>query len=87
MRSRSAAPIFERQRRENARRGTGFGAGGHVAVAVRNHGRVFLREPKLHEEAFGPAGVVVQCSNPEEAIACVESLGGNLTGTVHIGCE
>ncbi len=46
---------------------------------------VFLREPELHEEAFGPGGVVVDCDSPEEAIACVQSLGGNLTGSLHIG--
>jgi NADP-dependent aldehyde dehydrogenase len=49
--------------------------------------RVFLAEPKLREEAFGPAGVVVHCSSPDEAIQCVEVLGGNLTGTVHIGSQ
>ncbi len=46
---------------------------------------VFLGEPRLHEEAFGPGGVVVTCKSAGEALACVESLGGNLTGTVHIG--
>jgi NADP-dependent aldehyde dehydrogenase len=46
---------------------------------------VFLREPRLHDEAFGPGSVVVSCNNAKEAIACVESLGGNLTGTVLIG--
>jgi NADP-dependent aldehyde dehydrogenase len=46
---------------------------------------IFLREPKLHDEAFGPGGIVVECKNAEEALACVESLGGNLTGTMHVG--
>ena len=46
---------------------------------------VFLREPRLHDEAFGPGGIVVDCKNAEQALACVESLGGNLTGTVHVG--
>ena len=45
----------------------------------------FLREPRLHEEAFGPGSVVVECDSAEEALSCVESLGGNLTGTVHVG--
>jgi len=45
----------------------------------------FLREPRLHEEAFGPGGVVVECQSADEALACVESLGGNLTGTLHPG--
>jgi NADP-dependent aldehyde dehydrogenase len=46
---------------------------------------VFLREPLLHEEAFGPGGIVVDCENAEQAVACIEALGGNLTGTVHVG--
>jgi NADP-dependent aldehyde dehydrogenase len=45
----------------------------------------FLREQSLHEEAFGPGGVVVQCASADEALACVQSLGGNLTGTLQIG--
>jgi NADP-dependent aldehyde dehydrogenase len=46
---------------------------------------IFLREPRLHDEAFGPGGIVVDCESTQEALECVESLGGNLTGTVHIG--
>ena len=46
---------------------------------------VFDRERGLHEEAFGPGGIVVECERPEEAITCVKALGGNLTGTLHIG--
>jgi NADP-dependent aldehyde dehydrogenase len=46
---------------------------------------VYLREPRLHEEAFGPGGVVVRCDEPADALECIESLGGNLTGTVHVG--
>jgi NADP-dependent aldehyde dehydrogenase len=46
---------------------------------------VFQREPRLRDEAFGPGGVVVECESVEDALACVDSLDGNLTGTVHIG--
>jgi NADP-dependent aldehyde dehydrogenase len=46
---------------------------------------VFLRDDRLHEEAFGPGGIVVECERPEDAIECVKSLGGNLTGTLHVG--
>jgi NADP-dependent aldehyde dehydrogenase len=46
---------------------------------------VFLQKPQLHEEAFGPGGIIVDCTSAEQALACVESLGGNLTGTVHVG--
>jgi NADP-dependent aldehyde dehydrogenase len=46
---------------------------------------VFLREPRLHGEAFGPGGIVVHCDDAEKALTCVAVLGGNLTGTVHVG--
>ncbi len=64
------------------------GAAGTSPVLFATTAEVFVRESRLHEEAFGPGGVVVECGNAAEALSCVESLGGNLTGTVHIGnCE
>src|SRR4051812_40739103 len=57
----------------------------HAPALFETTADVFLREPRLHDEAFGPGSVVVTCNNSEEAVACVESLGGNLTGTVLIG--
>jgi alpha-ketoglutaric semialdehyde dehydrogenase len=48
---------------------------------------VFLRQPQLHEEAFGPGGIVVECESTEEALSCVDSLGGNLTGSMHVGAN
>lgn len=57
----------------------------HSPVLLETSAETFLREPQLQEEAFGPAGIVVECRTAEEALACVDSLGGNLTGTLHIG--
>jgi NADP-dependent aldehyde dehydrogenase len=57
----------------------------HSPALFETTAEVFLRDPRLHDEAFGPAGVVVQCDSVDEALACVESLGGNLTGTLHVG--
>jgi NADP-dependent aldehyde dehydrogenase len=65
--------------------GKAAGHAGHAPVLFETSAKVFLGEPLLHLEAFGPGGVVVHCSSVDEAISCVESLGGNLTGTVHIG--
>ena len=65
-------------------------ASGHAAMSpalFETSAEVFLHEPQLHDEAFGPGGVVVQCNSAEEALLCVKSLGGNLTGTVHIGSD
>jgi NADP-dependent aldehyde dehydrogenase len=61
---------------------------GHAAMSpalFETSAEAFLHEPRLHEEAFGPGGVVVQCHSAEDALECVETLGGNLTGTVHVG--
>lgn len=57
----------------------------HAPALFETTAEVFRQEPQLHEEAFGPGGVVVECKSTDEALACVESLRGNLTGTVHVG--
>jgi NADP-dependent aldehyde dehydrogenase len=45
----------------------------------------FKNEPRLHEEAFGPGGLLVHCQTADEAVACLNSLAGNLTGTLQVG--
>jgi NADP-dependent aldehyde dehydrogenase len=57
----------------------------HAPVLFETSAETFLREPQLHEEAFGPGGIIVECPSTEQALACIDWLGGNLTGTVHIG--
>jgi NADP-dependent aldehyde dehydrogenase len=47
----------------------------------------WLREPRLREEAFGPATVVVNCRDAQEAAAGVRIIEGSLTGTIHIGAN
>lgn len=45
----------------------------------------WMREGSLHEEAFGPAALVIRCRNVEELKRAVGAAGGNLTGTIHHG--
>ncbi len=45
-------------------------------------GSVFLKNPKLHQEVFGPFSVVVQCKDPDELVEVLKNLEGQLTGTV-----
>jgi NADP-dependent aldehyde dehydrogenase len=45
----------------------------------------FLKQPQLREEIFGPGGTIVKCKDVDEALACLEAAGGNLTGSVHLG--
>ena len=47
----------------------------------------WLREPALHEEAFGPATLLVRCRNLEELKQVLATAGGNLTGTIHTGAH
>ena len=45
-------------------------------------GAVFLNNPKLHQEVFGPFTMVVQCQDKAELEAIILKLEGQLTGTL-----
>ena len=45
-------------------------------------GAAFLKNPKLHQEVFGPFSVVVKCKNQNELLEIIEGLEGQLTGTI-----
>ncbi len=57
----------------------------HPAFVVRTTARAFLADPRLHEEMFGPAVVVVSVEDLAEAVDVITALPGSLTGTVHSG--
>ncbi|HEX5472118.1 MAG TPA: aldehyde dehydrogenase (NADP(+)), partial [Lacipirellulaceae bacterium] len=65
--------------------GEASGPSGITPSLFETTANVFLQESALHEEAFGPGALVVECDDDEQAIACIKSAGGSLTGTVHIG--
>jgi len=44
----------------------------------------FLRSPQLLEEVFGPAGLLVKCSDTDELLAAANHLNGQLTATLHL---
>jgi 2,5-dioxopentanoate dehydrogenase len=61
---------------------------GHAAISPSlflTDATTWQREHKLHEEAFGPGALVIHCNSMDEALAAIDSLGGSLTGTVHVG--
>jgi alpha-ketoglutaric semialdehyde dehydrogenase len=63
-------------------------ASGYASVSpslFQTSSDTFLREPRLREEAFGPAALVVEFKDVDDARRIVESVGGSLTGTVHTG--
>lgn len=45
-------------------------------------GTNFLKNPKLHQEVFGPFSVVVRCEDVEELTEVLNALEGQLTGTL-----
>jgi NADP-dependent aldehyde dehydrogenase len=44
---------------------------------------VFLDEPGLAEEVFGPATLLVACEDEAQMLAVARRLDGNLTGSIH----
>ena len=44
---------------------------------------VFLQEKTLHKEAFGPSTLLVTCQDQNELLQVIDSLEGQLTGTIH----
>src|SRR5690606_9458852 len=42
-----------------------------------------LARPSLANEVFGPFALVVGCEDTDEMLRCVNSLGGQLTATLH----
>jgi NADP-dependent aldehyde dehydrogenase len=47
----------------------------------------FLKQPSVHEEAFGPAALLVTYENIDQAIECLSTIGGSLTASIHIGAN
>jgi NADP-dependent aldehyde dehydrogenase len=43
----------------------------------------FLKEPRLREEVFGPATLVVRCGSKDDLEAAAGSMEGHLTATLH----
>jgi len=44
----------------------------------------FLREPDLHREIFGAAALLVRCATPDERIALLDRMEGQLTIAIHM---
>ena len=45
-------------------------------------GSNFIKNPALHEEVFGPFSMLVECESKQELDTCIQSLNGQLTGTI-----
>jgi alpha-ketoglutaric semialdehyde dehydrogenase len=53
------------------------------AALLRTEAATFLATPRLHDEIFGAAGIVVACSDTDELIRVARGLAGQLTASVH----
>ncbi len=51
-------------------------------VITTVEGEIFLENPALHQEVFGPYSIIVQCENKEQLETIITDLEGQLTGTV-----
>ena len=47
--------------------------------------RHFVETPRLLDEVFGPAALLIECSGTEEMFAVAKHLDGQLTATMHLG--
>ena len=47
-------------------------------------GKAFLANPRLHEEVFGAASIVVRCADEDELQAVIDALEGQLTIALHL---
>ena len=52
-------------------------------AVLRVSADVFLDEPELAEEVFGPVTLLVACRDEAQVLAVADRLGGNLTGAIH----
>lgn len=53
-----------------------------ASVIASVSGSAFLKNPKMHQEVFGPFSMVVQCQDEAELLQIIEGLEGQLTGTL-----
>jgi NADP-dependent aldehyde dehydrogenase len=64
-------------------------AGAHAAqpLLFSTQASHFLQSPSLMEEVFGPACLLISCSDSEELVAVAHHLDGQLTATLHLADE
>lgn len=50
---------------------------------LKTSAQAFLKDPTLHEEAFGPVSLYVSCQSEKEMAQVAQAVHGNLTATLH----
>jgi alpha-ketoglutaric semialdehyde dehydrogenase len=59
------------------------GANQARAALFTTSAEVFLDQPSLMDEVFGPSTLVVECATPHQMLSAADRLEGQLTATVH----
>lgn len=62
----------------------GSGACAGQAKLFNTNAQYMLQSPHLLEEVFGPAALLIECSNLEELFSVAAHLDGQLTATIHL---
>jgi NADP-dependent aldehyde dehydrogenase len=79
---KSVADIEAQENVDTLAQGSGEGNTTAKSKLLKTQGAAFIQNPKLHEELFGPASMVVECLDEEEMQLVARSLKGNLTATL-----
>jgi alpha-ketoglutaric semialdehyde dehydrogenase len=62
--------------------------GGHASMGPslwETDAKTWRSQPVLHEEAFGPGGLLIRCRDADEALDCLTHIQGSLTAALHLG--
>lgn len=51
-------------------------------VVATTHAEAFIKNPKLHQEVFGPFSLIIKCKDEKQMIAVAQSMDGQLTSTM-----
>lgn len=78
---RSVTKTAAEQGVEILARGAGSGDCTGIPHLLKVEGAEFIKNPKLQLEMFGPASIIVECTDESALLAAAKSLSGNLTAT------
>ena len=79
---KSLALVNAQENVESIAKGTGEGEATGVAQLLKTDGTSFIHNPKMQEEMFGPASIIVVCEDEEALYKAARALRGNLTATL-----
>jgi NADP-dependent aldehyde dehydrogenase len=79
---KSVASVNAQENVESIAKGKGDGETIGTAHLLKTVGVSFIHNPKMQEEMFGPASIIVECEDEEALNKAARALRGNLTATI-----